>query len=114
MRKIVVGDYSDALPEAVKGFSTAFPDATVLAVKTDVSDEAQVKDLIKAAVDKFGRIDYAVNCAGIAAGAPFAQFPTETWDKVVGVNERGLFFCVNIDYRVPSSFLVEGDRMSQC
>lgn len=94
MRKIVVADYSDALTSAVDAFSKDYPDAQVVAIKTDVSNEEQVKALVAGTVEKFGRIDYAVNCAGIGLGAPFAEMPTETWDKTIGVNERGVFMCM--------------------
>lgn len=65
-----------------------------MGIKTDVSDEAQVKALVASAVAKFGRLDYAVNCAGVALGGAFAEFPTDSWDKVIGVNERGVFLCM--------------------
>lgn len=44
----------------------------VITVQADVSDEAQVKAAIEAGVHKWGRIDYAANCAGI--GGPVAKF----------------------------------------
>lgn len=92
--KVVVADYSDSLTSAVQAFSKAYPDAEIVGVKTDVSDEAQVKAMVATAVDKFGRLDYAVNCAGIGLAAPFTDTTTELYDKVTGVNERGVFLCV--------------------
>lgn len=69
-----------------------------------MSDEEQVKAAIAAAVDKWGRIDYAANCAGI--GCPRAKFAdTETqavssarpsltqFEKTMNVNVRGCFLC---------------------
>lgn len=43
-----------------------------ITVKADVSNEADVKAAIAAGVQKWGRIDYAANCAGI--GGPMAKF----------------------------------------
>lgn len=50
---------------------------------------------------QFGRIDYAVNCAGVAPPpGPTAQCPTEDYDRVVGINQRGVFFCVREQLKV--------------
>lgn len=35
-----------------------------------------------------------INCAGIALASPFSEYPTDMWDKVVGVNQRGVFLCM--------------------
>jgi short-subunit dehydrogenase len=47
----------------------------VLAVPTDVSDEAQCKILIEKTIEKFGRLDLLINNAGLAATALFEDFP---------------------------------------
>ena len=67
----------------------------VIGIKCDVSDEAQVADLIKAAVAKFGRLDMAFNNAGIAG--PSGVFTDETFeqfDKVNAINLRGVWACM--------------------
>lgn len=60
----------------------------------DVSKEDQVQASVRAVVEVFGRIDYAVQCAGIAikhaGGAAFAE--TEAWQQVLDVNLNGTFF----------------------
>ncbi|KAL1405599.1 hypothetical protein Q8F55_009238 [Vanrija albida] len=99
VRRVVVGDVSP-LDETVAAWTGAYPDTEVLALKTDVAQEADVVALVTAAVDKFGRIDYAVNCAGISGGGAFAEFPTETWDRTTGVNERGVFLCMREQLKV--------------
>ncbi|MDP8236766.1 MAG: glucose 1-dehydrogenase [Candidatus Erginobacter occultus] len=62
--------------------------------RLDVSSEEEVKEVMAAAADKFGKIDILVNNAGIAGvNKPTDQIPAEEWDKVIKVNINGVFFC---------------------
>jgi len=66
------------------------PDSTLVA-RTDVSDEASVKNSVEEASDEFGGIDCLVNNAGIAGHVePFDRIDAEDWDRVQEVNLRGL------------------------
>lgn len=50
---------------------------------------------------QFSRVDYAVNCAGITnAPTATAQLSTEVYDRVVNINQRGIFFCVREQLKV--------------
>ncbi|MEO7247803.1 MAG: SDR family oxidoreductase, partial [Novosphingobium sp.] len=63
-----------------------------IAVACDVADEEQVKALIKAAEDHFGKIDVLCNNAGFGGGmAPLHKQTSEHWDKIHNVNIRGVF-----------------------
>lgn len=62
-----------------------------LAVEADISREEDVAALADRVIDEFGRIDVLVNNAGVIWGAPTLEYPTEGWDKVFGVNVRGLW-----------------------
>jgi NAD(P)-dependent dehydrogenase (short-subunit alcohol dehydrogenase family) len=64
-----------------------------LFVRCDISQEDQVKALIKAAIDKYGRIDSLINNAGVNFVKPFEELTTEDWDRVIDVDLRGTFFC---------------------
>jgi NAD(P)-dependent dehydrogenase (short-subunit alcohol dehydrogenase family) len=65
----------------------------VLAQAVDVADEHAVKAAMEEAVTAMGRIDTVIANAGIGAGAPsFAEFPTDTYRKVLSVNLDGVFF----------------------
>jgi NAD(P)-dependent dehydrogenase (short-subunit alcohol dehydrogenase family) len=99
VRKVVIGDIVP-LEEVVAALNKDYADAEILAVKCNVAEEADVVALHKAAVDKFGRLDYAVNCAGVPGGAPWAEFETEIWDKTIGVNERGVFMCMREQLKI--------------
>ncbi|MEU4659748.1 SDR family oxidoreductase [Streptomyces sp. NPDC023723] len=64
-------------------------------VRADVGDEADVRRMVGTAENTFGRIDILVNNAGFGGGLlPLHEQTTETWDRVHGVNLRGVFFCM--------------------
>ncbi len=74
--------------------------AEVLAVPTDVSDFYQVKSLMEQSVAKFGKIDIALNNAGIGGQRErTSKFSLESWDKVIAVNQSGVFYCMREELR---------------
>jgi NAD(P)-dependent dehydrogenase (short-subunit alcohol dehydrogenase family) len=59
---------------------------------TDVTDSAQVKSAVDAAVAQFGRLDVVIANAGIAgATGPIADYPEDAFDKTIAVHVRGAF-----------------------
>jgi NAD(P)-dependent dehydrogenase (short-subunit alcohol dehydrogenase family) len=65
-----------------------------LAIKADVTKQKEVKDMVKKALGKFGRIDILVNNAGRATTpTPFVETPEENWEKVFNLNVYGVFYC---------------------
>ncbi len=64
----------------------------ILAVVTDVSEKAQVEELVAEAVARFGRIDIMVNNAGIAMVQDFLEVTKADYDKVLGINLEGAFW----------------------
>ena len=65
-----------------------------LAIKADVTKVAEVKDMVKKALEKFGRIDILVNNAGrTTKPTPFVDTPEENWEKVFNLNIYGVFHC---------------------
>jgi NAD(P)-dependent dehydrogenase (short-subunit alcohol dehydrogenase family) len=70
-------------------------------VETDVSVPEQAQTLVQAAVDRWQRLDFAVNNAGIE-GTPFvkvADYSVDVWDQVIDVNLKGVF--LSMKYQVP-------------
>lgn len=65
----------------------------VLAVKTDIRNEQEVKNLFKQSKKRFGRIDILVNNAGGQFIAPFEKISTNGFDAVVKTNLYGTWFC---------------------
>jgi NAD(P)-dependent dehydrogenase (short-subunit alcohol dehydrogenase family) len=68
-------------------------DAEYIFVETDVTDEAEVKEAIDAAVAEFGGLDVLVNNAGIYYQAPADEAPMDDYDAIMDVNVRGVFLC---------------------
>ncbi|MDP3052432.1 MAG: SDR family NAD(P)-dependent oxidoreductase [bacterium] len=64
-----------------------------LAVKCDVSRKEEVDNLIKKAVEKFGKLDILVNNAGIFPFTPFLKMTEADWDKVLNINLKSVFMC---------------------
>ena len=64
----------------------------VKALECDVSDEQAVKDTFTVTLAIFGKVDACFANAGAGGGAPFHEFPTDTWRRVMGINLDGTFF----------------------
>jgi len=63
-----------------------------LAVATDVTDRVQVKKLVDAAVQKFGRIDVMINNAGLMPHSPLERLKIDEWDRMIDVNIKGVLY----------------------
>ncbi|MGA2411702.1 MAG: SDR family oxidoreductase [Candidatus Binataceae bacterium] len=62
--------------------------------KCDVSDQREVQAVVSRTVERFGRLDVAVNNAGVAsAESEGIQQSQAAWDKIIGINLTGLWFC---------------------
>jgi NAD(P)-dependent dehydrogenase (short-subunit alcohol dehydrogenase family) len=89
-RVVVCGRNEASVERATRDLEAAAP-GRALAVACDVSDEAQVRELWHAAAERFGRVDFWVNNAGV--GQPrqhFLTLPRERADEVVITNLLGL------------------------
>jgi NAD(P)-dependent dehydrogenase (short-subunit alcohol dehydrogenase family) len=65
-----------------------------LPLACDVRDRTAIHEVVKATLDKFGRIDIVVNSAGVSWAAPVEDMTLEQWDKVISTNLTGTFlFC---------------------
>lgn len=62
-----------------------------LAVKLDISSRADCAAAVKAATDKFGRIDFLANFGGVWDGRNTADIEDEHWDRIMDVNLKGTF-----------------------
>jgi meso-butanediol dehydrogenase/(S,S)-butanediol dehydrogenase/diacetyl reductase len=63
------------------------------AIQADVSQWDQVKAMVKQAVDQLGKLDIAVNNAGVINIKPVEELTPEDWDFVNNVNAKGVFLC---------------------
>lgn len=78
----------------------------LLYVKTDVTSKAEVDEMFRRALEKFGTVDVLVNNAGITIPrllvdeAGEYELDERVWDKVMNVNLKGLFFCSQAAARI--------------
>lgn len=72
-----------------------------LVVKVDVSGPADNERMVAETMKRFGRLDVAVNNAGIGGpAAPTGEYPVDGWDKVIAINLSGVFY--GMRYEVPA------------
>ncbi|MHB1567653.1 MAG: SDR family NAD(P)-dependent oxidoreductase [Solirubrobacteraceae bacterium] len=64
-------------------------------VHTDVSQEDDVRAMVQRAYSEFGDVDILVNDAGTFGQVFFHEMPVSEWDRVIGVNLRGVFLCIH-------------------
>ncbi len=69
------------------------------AFKANVSDFAEAENLMKFALEKYGRIDILVNNAGITRDNIMLGLKEEDFDKVIEINLKGTFNCIKHVYR---------------
>ena len=62
-----------------------------LPLKVDVTKSSEVDEAVKKVIDRFGKIDICINCAGILKAHFIAEFPEETWRRIIDVNLTGYF-----------------------
>ncbi len=65
-------------------------------IETDVSDITQIENMLKIVIEQFGRLDVLVNNAGIHIPGGSQDISIADWDKVVGVNLRGVFMTTKL------------------
>lgn len=63
-----------------------------LAVATDVSQRADVENLVQQAIAKFGRVDVLINNAGIMPMSPLSKLRVDEWDRMLDVNVKGVLY----------------------
>jgi glucose 1-dehydrogenase len=88
----VVVNYShdaDGANDTVKTITDA--GGTAIAIQADVSDEADLQDMFRQAIEHFGTLHIVVANSGIQVDAPFLEMTLEQWQKVINVNLTGQF-----------------------
>jgi NAD(P)-dependent dehydrogenase (short-subunit alcohol dehydrogenase family) len=106
---VLAGRRKDALDETA---ALAPAGARLLAVPTDVSDQASVNALFAVTKQAFGRLDLLFNNAGTnVPGTPFEDLTLEQWNSVVAVNLTGAFLCAQAAFRMMKEQVPQGGRI---
>jgi len=91
---VVIAEYNAANARTVSDECSQFTRA--LPYPVDIGDTDQITRLVAAVVAEFGHIDILVNNAGVLETIPLFDLTPEKWDWLQRVNQRGLFFCLQI------------------
>lgn len=84
--KVVIGDFKADVFDTAKSFGD-----NCLGVQIDVTKESDRQNLIKQTLDKFGKIDILVNCAGMVALESALDVKDKDWEDLIAVNLMGTF-----------------------
>lgn len=71
-----------------------------MALSVDVQDISSINQMVETVTKEFGRIDILINNAGVGITKFALEVTEEEWDKVVGTNLKGVFFCAQAVARV--------------
>lgn len=98
--KVVVTDVDDdGGQQTMQQIKEAGGEATFMHV--DVADAKEVEDAVQAAVDHYGSLNVAVNNAGWEGPtSPIQDYPDDGWDKIIGINLKGVWNCLRSELRV--------------
>jgi NAD(P)-dependent dehydrogenase (short-subunit alcohol dehydrogenase family) len=73
----------------------------VVFVPADITDERAVGALVTFAIETYGRLDCAANCAGVGGGhATTHEYPEDRWDQIVAINLRGIWLAMRREIEV--------------
>lgn len=96
---VVLADYKEDLVKA-EAEKLVAAGHKAIAVRCDVSDDRQVEQMVNRTIAEFGRLDAAFNNAGVMAQiAPTADSTREEWDRIIGINLRGVWSSMKYELR---------------
>jgi 3-oxoacyl-[acyl-carrier protein] reductase len=95
--KVVIGDRNEGLLDEVQRAIGGDRCATAV---IDVVEERDLERLVTLARDRFGKVDVAINSAGIGTLGPIHDLPAENWRAVIDVCLTGVFLAVKHEARV--------------
>ena len=88
---VLIADLDETVAKEAAGRLSSHR-GNVAVTRADVSDPAAGQELAERCVSEFGSVDILVNNAGIYPIAPFTDVTPETFDRIIGVNLKGLLF----------------------
>jgi 3-oxoacyl-[acyl-carrier protein] reductase len=90
--KVVVADFNE---DAGKSLAEEIVRAGGEAIfqKVDVGEKTSVGRMVEKTLERFSRIDFLINGAGVISRAPVREMAEEDWDRVLRINLKGTFLC---------------------
>ena len=90
--KVVVADFDEqaarSLADGIRGEG-----GEAVFQKVDVGDKASVGRMVEQCLERYSRIDFLINNAGVISRAPVQEMAEEDWDRVMRINLKGTFLC---------------------
>ena len=99
-KAVTIADMNLEKAQAVADAVEKEHDAKALAVQTNVTDSAQVEEMVQRTREAFGSVDILVVNAGILKAHDLVDFPVSEWRAVIEVNLVGYFVCAQAAARV--------------
>ena len=91
-RLVLAARRKERLDKLVAEFTAAGGQA--IAVETDVTRNDDVKAMVQAALDTFGRVDVLINNAGLMSIAPMSEVRVDEWERMIDINIKGVLYGV--------------------
>ncbi|MBI2846551.1 MAG: SDR family oxidoreductase [Chloroflexi bacterium] len=92
----VIADQDEGVCHEKAAAVTSGSKIKTLGIGVDVTSKKSVEEMVKKAVQEFGKISILINCASLRPEgyfAPMEDYPLELWEKVMAVNLTGTFLC---------------------
>jgi len=94
--RVIIGDTdSDGIGALVGQLGHNYVDGAAV----DVRDESALERMVAQATRRFGRLDIAVNNAGVGGFSPIQDYGLEDWNRVLGISLTGTFLCIKHESR---------------
>lgn len=90
---VVINDVGDSAPAEGVAEEIRKMGGESLVILADVSQSTEVASLVDTAIEKYGKVDILVNNAGITRDQLIIRMSDDEWDKVLGINLKGVFLC---------------------
>ena len=84
------GSREETAQKALDGILAENPDASVMAIWPNVSDEAELEAAFRRVAERFGGLDIVCNNAGISQSTPLDAYTPEEFDKIIDINVKGV------------------------
>jgi len=92
---VIISGLPEGSEETLEAIAAVNGDGEAAFIAADVRDEDQVEQMVEFTLDKFDRLDFACNNAGIALpDTALTDLDAEDWDRVMDVNLKGLWLCM--------------------